>query len=165
LHWQILGSADGIAWTVLDERYYAEFEERGQTNSYTVSVDRTCKYFRLNILAVNGSTELQIAEWQLFCQRVDFNYPEETGIKKVKTEDIKIYPNPADNELRIANYEPHKDDRITIYDLFGRLMLQAALRNTPDGTIDVSTLPAGTYLLEIIAQQESRTFKFYKKRW
>jgi outer membrane protein assembly factor BamB/Icc-related predicted phosphoesterase len=69
LHWQILGSTDSLSWTVLDERYHAAFEERGQTNAYTVPVDRNCRYFRLNVLAANGSSELKIAEWQLFGQR------------------------------------------------------------------------------------------------
>ncbi|MDR1886310.1 MAG: hypothetical protein LBQ70_00205, partial [Prevotellaceae bacterium] len=72
LHWQILGSNDSISWTLLDERYYAEFEERGQTNSYTVPIDRPFQYFRLNILATNGASELKIAEWQLFGQYAFF---------------------------------------------------------------------------------------------
>ncbi|MDR2775769.1 MAG: DUF5005 domain-containing protein [Tannerella sp.] len=73
LHWQISGSADGENWILLDERFHAEFEERGQTNGYTVPIDGIFTYFRLNILATNGSADMQIAEWQLFGQYADTN--------------------------------------------------------------------------------------------
>jgi hypothetical protein len=163
LHWQILGSVDGISWTVLDERYHAVFEERGQTNAYTVPIDRTCRYFRLNILAVNGSSGLKIAEWQLFGQRAGFDYPGETALEKEKTGSLKIYPNPAGNELRIANYDWREEARIVIYDLAGRTALPVARHDAQTGIINISALPAGTYLLKITTGSENKTLKFGKK--
>ncbi|KAA6302990.1 MAG: hypothetical protein EZS26_000885 [Candidatus Ordinivivax streblomastigis] len=162
LHWQLLGSADSISWTVLDERYHAGFEERGQTNSYTVSIDRACKYFRLNVLSVNGSQKLQIAEWQLFGQLAGSDDPG-TAVKKIKPEGIRIYPNPAKNELRIVNYELRIRDKIFIYDLAGRIMSHIAIHNMQSGTIDVSALPRGMYLLKIETESGNRVLKFIKK--
>jgi hypothetical protein len=168
LHWQILGSADSINWTVLDERYYAAFEERGQSNSYTVSIDRTCKYFSLNILAVNGSQELKIAEWQLFGQYADFDYQGETAVKKTETEteQWKIYPNPVGNELRIASPSSSQGGdasyRAVILDLSGRAL--SSFSGKLGGTaIDVSALPAGMYLLKIESKSGYKTLKFNKK--
>lgn len=65
LHWKLSGSNDGTSWTVLDERYYAEFEHRSQTVNYNVPVDGNYTHFRLDVLASKGGTGLQIAEWQL----------------------------------------------------------------------------------------------------
>ncbi|MDR0824010.1 MAG: DUF5005 domain-containing protein [Prevotella sp.] len=66
LHWKLLASNDGVNWTVIDERYYAEFEERLQTVNYNVSVIGDFTYFRLEILATKGGAGLQMAEWQMF---------------------------------------------------------------------------------------------------
>jgi len=66
LHWKVLASTDGKNWKVLDERYYAEFEERLQTVSYEVPIDGVFTHFRLDVLATKGDQNLEIAEWQMF---------------------------------------------------------------------------------------------------
>jgi len=66
LHWKLLASNDGENWTVIDEHYYVEFKERSQTISYIVPIDGEFTHFRLDVLASNGGSGLQIAEWQLF---------------------------------------------------------------------------------------------------
>ncbi|MDU1890370.1 MAG: DUF5005 domain-containing protein [Dysgonomonas sp.] len=67
MHWKVSGSNDGVNWTVLDERYYAEFEEREQTINYTVPItDNMYTHFRLDVLATRGGGNIQIAEWQMF---------------------------------------------------------------------------------------------------
>ncbi len=75
LHWKLLASDDGENWTVIDERYYAEFKERSQTVSYIVPVDGEFTHFRLDILASKGGSALQIAEWQMFGK---FEYEKES---------------------------------------------------------------------------------------
>ncbi|MDR1682813.1 MAG: DUF5005 domain-containing protein [Candidatus Symbiothrix sp.] len=164
LHWQLLGSADGEHWTILDERYHAVFEERGQTNSYTVSIGRTCKYFRLNVLAVNGSAELQIAEWQLFGRHTDFNYPNETAIRKTEMPDIRVYPNPATDELRIESGES-RIGNVEIFDISGRKILNSRFSTLNSQLkINVCALPTGLYLLRTETESGSQVFKFNKKQ-
>lgn len=75
LHWKVLASNDGENWTTIDERYYADFEERSQTINYIVPIDGEFTYFRLHILASKGGGELQIAEWQMFGK---FEYEKES---------------------------------------------------------------------------------------
>jgi hypothetical protein len=157
LHWQILGSADGISWTVLDERYHAAFDERGQTNAYTVRVDRRCRYFRLNVLAVNDSQELKIAEWQLFGQ---YAAGDDTAIEKVETGGIKVYPNPAVDKLTVES-GAFPVDKVSVYDISGRKM--ANIRLISSKFMDVSALPAGMYLLKIETGAGCETVKFNKK--
>lgn len=150
LHWQLLGSADGEHWTVLDERYHAAFEERGQTNSYTVAIDRTCMHFRLNVLAVNGSAELQIAEWQLFGQSVDFDYQGNTAIKKKPVAQLRIYPNPAKDEIIIDNGGLKKENKhLQITDISGKTIgnFQFSTSNS-QLIINVASFPAGVYIVK-----------------
>jgi hypothetical protein len=161
LHWQLLGSADSVHWTVLDERYHAGFDERGQTNSYTVAIDRTCRYFRLNVLAVNGSQELQIAEWQLFGQRTGSDDPGETAIRKPEAEAIHIYPNPASNQLFIDTGKSTLK-AFTVYDISGRKITGGKQLNPQ--SLDISALSAGMYLLEVETESGSKTLKFNKKQ-
>lgn len=152
LHWQILGSNDSIHWTVLDERYHAAFEERGQTNSYTVSMDRTCKYFRLNVLAVNGSAEWQTAEWQLFGQYADFDYQGgNTAIEKNPIKQLRIYPNPAKDEIIIDSGGFKMENKnLQITGISGNTIRNFQFSTVDSQVrIDVSSFPAGIYIVKM----------------
>jgi hypothetical protein len=81
LHWRLLGSVDGNDWHVLDERFYADFEKRRQTICYTIPVCKAFNRFRLEIIATNGEEGLQIAELQLFGEKVNRN---DTGIALIR---------------------------------------------------------------------------------
>ncbi|HEY6081851.1 MAG TPA: discoidin domain-containing protein [Chitinophagaceae bacterium] len=63
--WQILGSNDGINWTVLDQQMNQSFANRYQTNKYVFPNTTAYSYYRLNILANNGDGLFQCAEWRL----------------------------------------------------------------------------------------------------
>lgn len=65
-HWKIYGSNDGEIWTLLDERYNAEFQHRHETVSYVVPIDEEFSCFRFEVLDSKGNNGLEIAEWQLF---------------------------------------------------------------------------------------------------
>ncbi|MDP4198334.1 MAG: T9SS type A sorting domain-containing protein [Bacteroidota bacterium] len=56
-----------------------------------------------------------------------------------------LVPNPANTFVSIRNSKP-SDAPIVIYDLLGRMVLQGTSKH---GTVDVSTLPEGTYVIRI----------------
>ena len=65
--------------------------------------------------------------------------------------DIELitYPNPVIENLFIdLNHNTNKPIRILISDLYGRTVLQQNFIRANDNEIDVSTLAAGTYLLQ-----------------
>ena len=75
-----------------------------------------------------------------------------TGVEDVNSKEngIKVYPNPATEQLHIelnTNYSAL--NRITIYDLQGRELLNKHLNEskTKNVSIDVSNLPKGMYVL------------------
>jgi len=159
LHWQLLGSDDAENWTILDERYYAEFSERSQTNSYTPKFAKTCKYFRLNVLASKNSADVQIAEWQLFGRYVDFIYEGESAINGADQQHIRIYPNPVKNKLTIENGGGIIKN-VQIFDISGRKIANGKLSD--DKSIDVSFLSDGMYILKIETETGMQTLKFNK---
>jgi hypothetical protein len=68
---------------------------------------------------------------------------------------VTIYPNPATNVLNISQ----KADQITIYDLFGRTILNA--KDTAEVTI--SNLSQGNYIVKVEIDGNISTQKFIKK--
>ncbi|MDR1809164.1 MAG: DUF5005 domain-containing protein [Prevotella sp.] len=162
LHWQLLGSNDYLNWTVLDERYYAVFEERGQTNTYTVPLARTMQYFRLNVLTANDADVMQIAEWQLFGKYAGFDYQGNLSVEKKETGSFRIYPNPVGDELIIVAgaYAERPDDKLSIMDLSGKTLISQKLPAVGSRfSISVRALPAGMYL----ARLGGVSAKFVKK--
>jgi len=82
-----------------------------------------------------------------------------TGISENKKQDdeIEIFPNPANNQLRIrinptlnTNSRFFESKNITILNSFGQIILTKGLQIAVyDYTIDVNQLPAGFYIVKI----------------
>ncbi|MDR1544385.1 MAG: T9SS type A sorting domain-containing protein [Prevotellaceae bacterium] len=70
---------------------------------------------------------------------------------------IKIYPNPATDELQIMNYELQNGEKVEIYDIAGKLRKFIVISNS--SFVVVSDLSAGVYLLKI----NNQILKFIKK--
>ncbi len=68
-----------------------------------------------------------------------------SAIENVKKKDeLIIFPNPVNNELKLANYELWKGEKIEIFSIAG----QRSIVSTPSSTIDVSQLSAGMYIIK-----------------
>ncbi len=61
--WELSGSDDGAAWTVLDRRDgQPAFEKRGDSKTFTVASPRSFRRYRLTFLANQGGSHFQLAE-------------------------------------------------------------------------------------------------------
>ncbi|NLO52621.1 MAG: T9SS type A sorting domain-containing protein [Bacteroidales bacterium] len=92
---------------------------------------------------VNNSGMLEFA--QIDCQTL------ETGIQNPKpsnTERVKIYPNPAGNQVFITCEESLAGLQLEISDINGRLILSQKLRNR-ESSIDLSAYQPGTYIFRL----------------
>lgn len=70
------------------------------------------------------------------------------GLDELNVGTIGLYPNPAIDQLRITAQDVWSSWRIT--DMDGRIMLTGSRPN--DGSIDVSPLASGAYLLELMVE-------------
>jgi alpha-L-fucosidase 2 len=61
--WELSGSDDGAAWTVLDRREdQPAFAKRGDTKAFTVATPRPFRRYRLSFMANQGGSHFQLAE-------------------------------------------------------------------------------------------------------
>jgi hypothetical protein len=73
-------------------------------------------------------------------------------------EELIIYPNPAYNNLKIKLRNSSKDDQIKITDINGRIMLKESLKSE----LDISSLPIGIYLVQVISNSYKNSSIFTK---
>lgn len=78
-----------------------------------------------------------------------------TSVETLETSDIRIYPNPVTNYLRISS-EHNTDIPYQIYALDGRLVLAGTAHS--EESISVNTLSKGLYLLKV----DGKIFKISK---
>lgn len=65
--WNLVGSNDGLNWTVIDTQTNQQFTGRGQTRQFNTNNNEAYNYYRLNITANNNGNAglFQCAEWRL----------------------------------------------------------------------------------------------------
>lgn len=74
--------------------------------------------------------------------------------------DLRIWPNPANNFLNIES-DNYPIDYITIMDMGGKTLVRMTVKKN-NASLNVSFLPAGTYLLETVCKGEISVKKFIK---
>ena len=81
-----------------------------------------------------------------------------TGITEIESADIKIYPNPVKDELRIESGELIIE-KMEIFDITGKAIVNLKSANV----INVSALPSGVYFVKIETNNSIVTKKFVKE--
>ncbi len=71
---------------------------------------------------------------------------------------ITIYPNPVTNILTITTSDKKRIDKITIFSMDGRIILNQEIQNNQ---VDLTNLPVGSYILKT-DYSESINFKLIK---
>ena len=82
-----------------------------------------------------------------------------TGIETITTEELRIYPNPVRDELRIENGEL-RIYKVEICDLSGKMVNSQWLNGK---SINVSNLSQGIYIVRITTDKGTVTRKFVKE--
>lgn len=75
---------------------------------------------------------------------------------------IKIYPNPAENFISIANQSEWSIDKVSIYSINGSKVIELNSVNE-NQKIDVSNLQSGLYLINIQTNNKNLSYKFIRK--
>ncbi|OYU83774.1 MAG: hypothetical protein CFE24_09810 [Flavobacterium sp. BFFFF2] len=73
---------------------------------------------------------------------------------------VRLFPNSASSVIYLQTSNNLEVDRITIYDLMGKLILTQSIKNTQ---VDVMKLAAGMYILEAFSGEEKFLSKFVKE--
>jgi len=122
-------------------------------------------YYRSPNMAV-GSTTLTNSggttwESDIFMAKLDHLL---TGIESVTySNEISIIPNPVTDKLTILNNKKSQIDRIEIYDVLGKKLIQNGFSEKNDGyVIDVSQLSSGLYSVIIYTEKARSAMKLLK---
>jgi len=81
-----------------------------------------------------------------------------TKTDEVFIQELTIYPNPVEGQLRVTSYELQEGVLYSIFGVTGQVLMQGKLSGETT-TIDVKTLPNGVYLIKV----GNATGKFVKK--
>lgn len=81
------------------------------------------------------------------------------SVEEYVNQNIKIYPNPAHEKIKIEGFENVKS-QISIYDIYGKLCKQVSIER--DTEMDVSTLKKGMYFIQIYQEEKPYRVSFFK---
>ena len=74
---------------------------------------------------------------------------------------INIYPNPCSGVCNVSYYATNNVSyTITVYDLLGNVQLSAGRQYTSQAKINTATLPSGTYILRVHAENDTQYVRF-----
>ena len=96
------------------------------------------------------------AENQITIRNYTVAFYKNLHVNESTIDEISIYPNPTDGQLRITNYEL-RDVDYTIYSIMGQTVLQGKLQES--AIINVESLASGMYYLKI----GNKTVKFVRE--
>ena len=80
-------------------------------------------------------------------------------VKSVVTSNVKVYPNPATDNIFVENLE---NGNLTIINVNGSVVIDKAITSNKT-EIDISRLPAGMYILKTVSRDATTTRKFVKQ--
>ncbi len=113
---------------------------------------------RVNLDLKEGENTISV-QTDLTCQGV---YEETIVVNK----EVKLYPNPVHDKLFIDLQSLNtKEAFVSIYSMTGKTLISSKKLEVFNGksSIDVTSLPQGVYVVEVISNSERKTFKVVKQ--
>jgi hypothetical protein len=93
------------------------------------------KQFNIDNINISFTSGLDV-------ERYEFNY----------FKDLIIYPNPTNGNINITTFQ-EQPYQISVYDMFGKKVFQQ--NNFQDGSLDLSFLPKGNYMIRVLNDKHS----------
>ena len=123
-------------------------------NAYRIAAD----FFQPTDAEIVGN-KLYVLEGQ--GQIWEISFPKEviTAVEPTRSA-FTVYPNPVHGKMRIDGPLMQQNVQMTVADIAGRAVIRENRKINGRTELDVSKLPAGTYLLQVESQQHQVTTRF-----
>lgn len=123
------------------------------TNPNPFLTDGTICFFELNQFSNKSADSISF-----YYSPHPISIPENS----ILTKDVRIYPNPAQEQLTIEFAQPTDADcSYIVYDAHGKEVMNGVFYETKQ-KIDISKMGIGFYLIKIQNSKETKTYKFLK---
>ncbi len=153
----ILGSNDGVNFTLLNTRTNIVFSSRFQKLTFGFTNTTAYQYYRLDMTANTGNDGLQVSEIELIENGTMLKTTEETVTFKKGV--VTVSPNPFRDALTIDYNLPGESHvNLVVYDLNGMVVRQLVNENQTEGTHRIvwdalnskgNNLHSGMYILKM----------------
>jgi hypothetical protein len=149
-------SNDNVNWITIA----TAVGENGQIDLYKNLQNVAGRFVRINLTDFNVGY-YRLGEFEVYTNDCDCTAPTTNGTTQIPaTAKFMIFPNPANNSISIESNLEGKQT-IVFYDLQGKLMFEKTFENS-HASIDITTLPSGTYLAVLSDQKQRLVQKFVK---
>ena len=138
--------------------------------SIEYSYDASGNQIKKELIQVSGmisgrslkSSKEEIPEWDL--TDAVFNEPAPSAEEMMNELKLKIYPNPTRGDLRvdITGGEIPRRSMFLLYDITGKVLKQQ-INISATNFLDISSYPAGTYILRVILDNDVSVWKIIKE--
>lgn len=147
----------GISWTVTEQQnkgFYVEhstdgkaWESLGFIASKGSNIETVQSYTYSHAITFNGIHYYRIRQVDIDGRE---SYSEVRSIDlKNNLQQVSIWPNPATDQLRIVTQSGDNNSKARIFDLSGRMIAQKQLQPASVNTMNIGSLPTGTYIVKI----------------
>jgi len=146
LNWNTIAETNNVGFDVERSADGRNFNKIGYVSGSRIS--STIKYYELTDYSpLSGISYYRLRQIDA---NGNFSYSEVRMVSMSGTgSPVTIYPNPASNKITInLGLDWQAGDNVTIYNIDGRAVISKPLTQSIE-SINISTLPAGTYLLTV----------------
>lgn len=116
----------------------------------------------ISICGANGQGQIGNGSTTNSSNMIDITCPRNLSVDDFNnvTNTIKLYPNPAKDIVNITSLE--EMSHVSVLNLVGQEVLKKSVQGN-EAKLDFSTLPSGTYLVKVTADNWSQTLKVIKQ--
>ena len=151
----ILGSDKILVTGTIEDELAVWFIDYALTNMYERTYQSDPPRMGVDVLGLPSNDMVIMGtetgstgdETDIFLMKLDADGLVSTG-EITEGENIRIYPNPGNEEIKVRIAVQHKQSLIELFDLKGRLVLKENFTGT-EGSINSTFLPSGTYIYKI----------------
>lgn len=140
------------------------FAPYGESNFYYKNMQRSFEEDRMPPDAV---MDLGIDAWHAFihlmhivASKMQISYAEYVNLDEIIHADFSVFPNPCKDKVTIQNIEPK--DQILLLDMSGRTLHSGSSQHG-ETVLDLTRLPQGIYVLQLIRQGHTYSKKIVKQ--